>query len=66
MFITKDNPQINFAVIASADKHNLENFNQYKLKRAIAVMGQKDAVSVRRRDAEQHDEHDPLGETDEI
>ena len=65
-FMTKNTPEVNFAVIASGDKHNLENFSQYKLRRAISVMAHKDAVNVRRQAADQHDEHDPLAENDVI
>ena len=65
-YMTKNSPEVNFAVIACGDKHIMENFSQYKLRRVISVMAHKDAVNVRHQNAEQHDEHDPLAENDVI
>ena len=66
MFMTKDNPRIHFSAIAPTDKYILNNFNLYKSKRAIAVIGQKYVFVVRRRDFETHGDHDLFGESDEM
>ena len=68
LYMTNDKPEVNFAVVSPGDKFgsHVENYSQYKLKRAFASMSIKEAVSVKRAEAQQLEGHNPLGEVDEI